>query len=145
MSVTPRGRFPHARRSQVTDYLMSFASGDFQKLAETMVAMGSVDGKTVDLAALARDLKADYEPMLANTNEAVKYADMIPAIMRTSLKHRMRLPRDFVLITKQMLYFDRYAKVLAPKLNIFRDPRIVTALAMDVLMAKLQFSSPLAV
>jgi predicted unusual protein kinase regulating ubiquinone biosynthesis (AarF/ABC1/UbiB family) len=91
----------------------------------------------VDLDALARDLEADYEPMLKNANEAVKYADMIPAVMRTSLKHRMRMPRDFVLITKQMLYFDRYAKVLAPKLNIFRDPRVVTALAMDVLMAKL--------
>ena len=48
-----------------------------------VVAMGSVDGKTVDLAALARDLEADYEPMLASTNEAVKYADLIPAIMRT--------------------------------------------------------------
>src|SRR5439155_23442319 len=47
------GRFLPERRVQVTDYLMSFASGDFKKLAETMVAMRSVDGKTVDLAALA--------------------------------------------------------------------------------------------
>jgi len=45
------------------------------------------------------------------------------------------MPRDFVLVTKQMLYFDRYAKKLAPNLNVFRDPRLVTPLAMDVLMA----------
>ena len=41
-------------------------------------------------------------------------------------------------MTKQMLYFDRYAKLLAPDLNVFRDPRIVSALAMDVMTAKLQ-------
>jgi hypothetical protein len=47
------------------------------------------------------------------------------------------MPRAFILITKQMLYFDRYAKVLAPRLNIFRDPRITTALATDAFTAGL--------
>ena len=131
------GRFRPERRTQITDYLMSFASGDFNKLADVMIAMGSVDGATVDKASLATDLAKAYEPMLAQGLGSVKYADMIPAIMRTSLKHRMRLPRDFVLITKQMLYFDRYAKVLAPTLNIFRDPRIVTALAADAMAAQM--------
>ena len=37
-----------------------------------------------------------------------------------------------------MLYFDRYAKLLAPNLNVFRDPRIVSALAMDVMQARMQ-------
>ena len=55
--------------------------------------------------------------------------------MRVSVKHRMRLPREFVLVTKQMLYFDRYAKLLAPKLNIFSDPRLVAAVTQDVMRA----------
>jgi predicted unusual protein kinase regulating ubiquinone biosynthesis (AarF/ABC1/UbiB family) len=136
------GRFPRERRTQITDYLMSFASGDYRKLAETMIAMGSVDGANVDMDAFALDLEAAYGPMLEGALDSIKYADLIPAIMRVAIKHRMRLPRDFVLVTKQMLYFDRYAKVLAPKLNIFRDPRIVTALAMDVMMASQMQLSP---
>jgi predicted unusual protein kinase regulating ubiquinone biosynthesis (AarF/ABC1/UbiB family) len=131
------GRFPRERREQVTDYLMAFAAGDFKKLAEVMTAMGAVGG-SVDMEALAKDLKVAYEPMLASEMAAIKYADLIPAIMRTSVKHGMRLPRDFVLVTKQMLYFDRYAKILAPTLNVFRDPRIVAALAMDVMQARMQ-------
>ena len=131
------GRFPRERREQVTDYLMAFAAGDFKKLAEVMTAMGAVGG-SVDLEALAKDLAVAYEPILASEMAAIKYADLIPAIMRTSVKHGMRLPRDFVLVTKQMLYFDRYAKLLAPPLNVFRDPRIVGALAMDVMQARLQ-------
>jgi predicted unusual protein kinase regulating ubiquinone biosynthesis (AarF/ABC1/UbiB family) len=50
-------------------------------------------------------------------------------MMKTAMKHRMRLPRDFVLVTKQMIYFDRYAKVLAPQMNLFRDPRVLATIA----------------
>ncbi len=131
------GRFARERREQVTDYLMAFASGDFARLAEVMAAMGAVGG-AVDLEALAKDLAAAYEPLLASEMAAIKYADRIPAILRTSVRHGMRMPRDFVLVTKQMLYFDRYAKLLAPKLNVFRDPRIVAALAIDVMQARTQ-------
>jgi predicted unusual protein kinase regulating ubiquinone biosynthesis (AarF/ABC1/UbiB family) len=131
------GRFPRERREQVTDYLMAFATGDFRKLADVMAAMGSTSAK-VDLDDLAKDLAAAYEPMLKSELSAIKYADVIPAIMRTAIRHGLRMPRDFVLVVKQMLYFDRYAKLLAPNLNVFRDPRILSALTMDVMQAKMR-------
>jgi aarF domain-containing kinase len=130
------GRFARDRREQVTDYLLAFASGDFRRLAEVMTSMGAV-GKSVSLDARAKDLEVAYGPMIASDLSAIKYADLIPAIMRISIRHGMRMPRDFVLVTKQMLYFDRYAKLLAPRLNVFRDPRIVSALAMDVMQARM--------
>ncbi len=131
------GRFGRDRREQVTDYLMAFSAGDFRKLAEVMFAMGSVNVK-VDLDVLAKDLARAYEPMLASEDSAIKYADVIPAIMRTAIQHGMRMPRDFVLVVKQMLYFDRYAKLLAPRLNVFRDPRILAALASDMMEARMR-------
>jgi predicted unusual protein kinase regulating ubiquinone biosynthesis (AarF/ABC1/UbiB family) len=131
------GRFPRERREQITDYLMAFAAGDFRKLADVMVAMGSAGAK-VNLDALARDLGAAYKPMLENDASAVKYADIIPSTMRAAVRHGLRLPRDFVLVVKQMLYFDRYAKILAPSLNVFRDPRLMAALTMDMMQAKMQ-------
>jgi predicted unusual protein kinase regulating ubiquinone biosynthesis (AarF/ABC1/UbiB family) len=75
--------------------------------------------------------------MLEGEASAVKYADIIPATMRTAIRHGLRLPRDFVLVVKQMLYFDRYAKILAPSLNVFRDPRIMAAITMDMMQAKM--------
>ncbi len=131
------GRFARERREQVTDYLMAFSTGDFRKLAEVMYAMGSFDEK-VDIERLAKDLAEAYQPMMENEAAAIKYADVIPAIMRTAVRHGLRMPRDFVLVVKQMLYFDRYAKILAPNLNVFRDPRIVAALASDVMQARMQ-------
>jgi len=50
----------------------------------------------------------------------------------------LRLPREFVLIVKQVLYFDRYDKLLAPDLNVFTDPRVFSALAQDVARALAQ-------
>jgi aarF domain-containing kinase len=130
------GRFPHERREQVTEYLMAFATGDFRKLAEVMVAMGSVDRAAVNLDQLGKDLAEAYEPMLSSGLAAVTYADIIPTILRTGVQHGMRMPREFVLVVKQMLYFDRYAKLLAPGLNVFRDPRIVSGLMADVMQAR---------
>jgi predicted unusual protein kinase regulating ubiquinone biosynthesis (AarF/ABC1/UbiB family) len=130
------GRFSPERRQQVTDYLLAFAIGDFQKLANTMVAMGSIDPSAIDMPALSESLRLAYEPVLSNTASPAKYADIIPTILRTGVKHGMRLPREFVLVAKQMLYFDRYAKLLAPDLNVFRDPRIVSALMEDVMRAQ---------
>jgi aarF domain-containing kinase len=131
------GRFARERREQVTDYLMAFSTGDFRKLAEVMNAMGAFHAK-VDIDKLAKDLAEAYQPMMENELAAVKYADVIPAIMRTAVRHGLRMPRDFVLVVKQMLYFDRYAKILAPNLNVFRDPRIVAALMSDMMQARMQ-------
>jgi aarF domain-containing kinase len=128
------GRLGKEQRRGIIDTLLCFASGDFRKLAETWREMGTC-GAEVDIDALGRDLREAYEPLLSSAVGGINYAQILPGILRTAEKHRLRLPRDFVLVTKQMLYFDRYAKKLAPTLNVFRDPRLVTPLAMDVVMA----------
>ena len=128
------GRFGRERREQVTDYLMAFSTGDFASWPRSCTRWDRSMPK-VDMDALAKDLGEAYRPMMENELAAVKYADVIPAIMRTAVRHGLRMPRDFVLVVKQMLYFDRYAKVLAPNLNVFRDPRIVAALASDMMQA----------
>ena len=50
---------------------------------------------------------------------------ILPDIMGVVRKHGIRQPREFVLILKQLLYFDRYAKLAAPKLNVFSDIYLV--------------------
>merc|ERR1712174_99947 len=36
----------------------------------------------------------------------------------------LRLPREFGLLVKQSLYFDRYLKILAPNLDVVGDERV---------------------
>ena len=36
----------------------------------------------------------------------------------------LKLPREFGLLVKQSLYFDRYLKILAPELDVMNDSRV---------------------
>jgi predicted unusual protein kinase regulating ubiquinone biosynthesis (AarF/ABC1/UbiB family) len=131
------GRFDDRQRWMVTDYVVSFVTGDYRKLGEVLRDMGGLT-QSVDLDSLAVDLEEAYRPMLAKSFGEIKYDEMLPKIQKVASKHRMRLPKEFVLITKQMLYFDRYAKLLAPNLNVFTDPRLVFSLMTDIQRARQQ-------
>jgi predicted unusual protein kinase regulating ubiquinone biosynthesis (AarF/ABC1/UbiB family) len=126
------GRFDDRQRRLVTDYVVSFATGDYKTLARTIVEMGGVASPDLDMDAFVAGLKDAYSPLLTMAFGEVNYADMLPRINQVAREHRMVMPREFILILKQMLYFDRYAKLLAPKLNVFSDPRLVMGLIQDV-------------
>ena len=118
------GRFDDKARYLVTDYMIAFASGNYKRLAEIIIEMaGAPDG--LDMDGFVKDLGETYRPLLTLSFGEVNYADFLPGIQRTATRHKMRMPNEFILITKQLLYFDRYAKSLAPKLNVFTDPRLV--------------------
>jgi aarF domain-containing kinase len=129
------GRFDTKQRWLVTDYMLAFAGGDFKKLAEVIIEMGGVpDG--LNMEAFVADLEVAYSPLLKLKFSEINYAEMLPTIQRVARRHHMGMPKEFVLITKQMLYFDRYAKLLAPDLNVFTDPRLIMSLMTDISKAR---------
>jgi aarF domain-containing kinase len=130
------GRFDDEQRRLVTDYVIAFAMGNFRRLAEVITEMGGVPPE-LDFEAFAADLEGAYRPLLELSFGEINYAQLLPSIHRVARRHNMTLPKEFVLITKQMLYFDRYAKLLAPDLNVFTDPRLVAGLMQDLQKAKL--------
>ncbi|HEY6172937.1 MAG TPA: AarF/UbiB family protein [Kofleriaceae bacterium] len=131
------GRFDDKERYLVTDYMIAFASGNYRRLAEIICEMsGTPPG--LDMDALVADLGETYRPLLTLSFGEVNYAEFLPGIQRTATRHNMRMPNEFILITKQLLYFDRYAKALAPKLNVFTDPRLVLGMMQDIQKARMQ-------
>ena len=134
------GRFTDEQRWLVTDYIVALASGDYQKLAQVMADMDSVP-ETLDMDRFVADLAETYEPMRTMAFGDINFADFVPELHRVATRHRMRMPNEFVLITKQLLYFDRYAKLLAPQLNIFTDPRLIVSLMMDIRKARAEYQA----
>lgn len=45
-------------------------------------------------------------------------------VIRVGEENGIRFPREFGLLMKQMLYFDRYTQILAPGLQVFNDSRV---------------------
>jgi aarF domain-containing kinase len=130
------GRFDDKERFLVTDYMIAFAMGNYKRLAEIICEMaGKPD--TLDMDAFVRDLGETYTPLLKLSFSEVNYGDFLPAIQRVATKHRVKMPKEFILITKQLLYFDRYAKALAPTLNVFTDQRLVLGMMSDIQKARM--------
>ena len=61
------------------------------------------------------------EPMLNQGLGAVSLGETLKSNMELAEQFGATTPRELVLISKQLLYFERYAKVLAPDYVLARD------------------------
>merc|ERR1719231_2165053 len=48
----------------------------------------------------------------------------VAAVGRVAEGYGIRFPREFALLIKQVLYFDRYTTLLAPGLDVLNDERL---------------------
>lgn len=118
------GRFTAKQREQVLRYVLAFTAQDYQALAEVMTEIGAVSHK-VDLATLVPELARVYSPLIEKNLADIKYEEVLPDITALAYRYGIRLPSEFLLILKQLLFFDRYAKLMAPNLNVFSDWALV--------------------
>ncbi|MBK9000016.1 MAG: AarF/ABC1/UbiB kinase family protein [Myxococcales bacterium] len=128
------GTLPVERQAGVLEYVLAFQSRDFGRLGDAMIAIGAARAQ-VDRTAFTRDLEELYSPMF-DPSEAFRIADLVPNLMRLANRHQLGLPRDLVLISKQLVYLDRYSRALGgDKMNVLTDSRIRELLMEDMLRA----------
>jgi predicted unusual protein kinase regulating ubiquinone biosynthesis (AarF/ABC1/UbiB family) len=98
--------------------------GDFVEVAKAIYELGAVL-KPQDLEESARDIAEIVEPILGKPLSEISYGQVLVDIVRIGTRYEVRLPREMVLVAKQMLYFERYAKLMAPDWNILNDPDLI--------------------
>lgn len=97
---------------------------DFQTVATAIYEMGAVL-RPADLEQSARDIAEIVEPILGRPLSEISYGEVLIDIVRIGTRYEVRLPRELVLVAKQMLYFERYAKLMAPDWAILNDPELI--------------------
>jgi len=133
------GRIKPDTWTAVSDFMGALMSGDFEKMADAMIRIG-VTREGVDVAALARDLSGLQEHMDAVVPPDIEMMDMdvtelsgrteddvndlLMDLVRIGENHGLHFPREFALLIKQFLYFDRYVHILAPEMDMFLDERL---------------------
>jgi aarF domain-containing kinase len=118
------GRFDVKQRHQVMRYVLAFTAQDYAALGAIMAEIGAID-KDVDQDALVADLERVYGPLIEKNLAEIRYEEILPDITAMAYRYGISLPSEFLLILKQLLFFDRYAKVAAPDLNVFSDFHLV--------------------
>ncbi len=117
--------------------LVSFMTGkaaeSYTAMAEALVKIGVADRK-VEISRLAYDLEQLVQKAQAMDARMMSgpmdldHAEMdqfMLSIVEIGKKHGIRFPREFALLLKQLLYFDRYIELLAPGMDMFRDDRVI--------------------
>ena len=128
-------------------FLGSIAIDDYDSMASSLIEMGATN-KDVDVKAFAGDLEKVFSSIKELDSELVvatasgNNATTVSAnivfderqmnalfldVVRVSESYGLKFPREFALLLKQLLYFDRYTRLLAPNLNMLRDQRISIA------------------
>lgn len=102
---------------------------DYKLMAENMLGMGMTSTQ-VDTQVLAEDLERLFsgvllaDPQKIMTSNPSDLNDIMMDMVGVGERHGIRFPRDFALLFKQMLYFDRFMRVLAPYTDIYADQRL---------------------
>ncbi|XP_059459147.1 uncharacterized aarF domain-containing protein kinase At5g05200, chloroplastic [Corylus avellana] len=127
-------------------FLASISTEEYESMASALIEMGATN-TDIDSRAFARDLEKifssiqdlDTEIVVATargttTGETAVSANLVVDerqmnalfldVVRVSESYGLRFPREFALLMKQLLYFDRYTRLLAPNLNMLQDQRI---------------------
>ena len=136
------GNIPASTAEGMLDFVRAFPLGDMAGVGAALEKMGfTKELSEAQSAAFAADLGevfASIDSMTADimtttAGGAGTAADAIDetqlnravaAVARVAEGYGIRFPREFALLIKQVLYFDRYTSLLAPGLDVMNDERL---------------------
>ena len=101
---------------------------DWQAASRLVSEVGVIGRSDIDQVALARDIEQLATPYMGTRLADVSVGEVLSNVVTAATRYKLRLPRELVLVTKQLLYFERYAKAMAPDYQLMSDPRIVATL-----------------
>ncbi|ELA08260.1 protein kinase [Moraxella macacae 0408225] len=122
--------------------LDSFAKEDYHSMACHMIDMdmtnkadlAQVDDLANDLRTVVTTILAEDRLFIGKTidktdptklkNHADEINQILLQVIEVGKRHGIHFPRDFALLTKQLLYFDRFMKALTPDMTLFCDENI---------------------
>lgn len=143
------GRLTASTRSRLATYLMAVTTNDYPAMVRSLRSFGSVPAD-VDVEGLARTIAELYEPFLRGGVVTAQLGELMDTMIRAMVHHRVRIPRELVLLTKQMLYLEAAAQALAPDTDLLQEQALVYAtilakhphLAKDVARRRLPGGGP---
>ncbi|MDP4547868.1 MULTISPECIES: ABC1 kinase family protein [unclassified Marinobacter] len=126
------GRIKPDTWQAVSDFISAIMVGNFEGMADAMIRIG-ITHREVQVQDLAADLQRLYKQMDRMVPDESAYLmdqaeDDVNHILMDMVKvgenHGLHFPREFALLLKQFLYFDRYVHIMAPEMDVFMDDRL---------------------
>jgi aarF domain-containing kinase len=103
----------------------AMGSQDYKLLAKSLVGMNATNTE-VNIEQFAKELETIFNEVEQFSNDIQRKSEldeqkinnMMMELVNISQSNGLKIPREFALLFKQLLYFDRYIQILAPDMNI---------------------------
>ncbi|UNU73393.1 AarF/ABC1/UbiB kinase family protein [Moraxella nasovis] len=109
--------------------VQAMQANNYHQMAQAMIDIGMTHGSAqVDVHRLSTDLSSLLGKVYTGSADKATHTDSLNKLMlelsEIGKRHGIHFPRDFALLLKQLLYFDRFMTVLAPQMDLFEDRRL---------------------
>lgn len=135
------GRVSEKTFKAVSELSTALTAGDYKEMAQALCNMGAAD-EEVNIEQFGKDIEKVMQNLatvqtdvtVTATNDGnilgslnfdeSEVTQVLLDIVDVTENNGLKLPREFGLLVKQSLYFDRYLKILAPNLDVMADQRV---------------------
>src|SRR5690606_5664590 len=110
------GRLGAGTWEAISDFISAIMTGNFDGMADAMIRIGVTKGE-ISSSVLAADIRRlyqrmdsmvpDYSAVDVNVEEE-DINNILMDLVKLGEQHGLHFPREFALLLKQFLYFDRY-------------------------------------
>jgi predicted unusual protein kinase regulating ubiquinone biosynthesis (AarF/ABC1/UbiB family) len=118
------GRLTESARGRLATYLMAVTTNDYPAMVRALRSFGSVPAD-VDVQELAATIQRLYEPFVREGVMTAQLGVLLDTMIRSMVQYRVRIPRELVLLSKQMLYLEGSAQTLAPHIDLLQEQQII--------------------
>ena len=116
------GELPTAHRDAMRDAEHTvMIDGDYTRIVRAWQRIGILSEDIGPVDEVAARLQLVLDPMFDMKLGEVSLSEVMRQQLELQQEYGARAVRELVLVTKQMMYFERYAKELAPDYNMARD------------------------
>jgi len=118
------GRLTESVRSRLAQYLIASVTLDHEALVRALKSFGSVPDD-VDIPSMAREIERLYEPFMHGGINTVELGTLMMTMIETMVRYEVHIPRELVLLSKQLLYLEGAARTLAPEADLLEEQQII--------------------
>jgi len=104
---------------------------EFGEVTDCLVELGAMLGHRVSRDRVVASIEDLAAPLLDMPLSEIDYQEVFVTAVRRAAPHGVQLPRSLVLLVKQIIYFERYAKLVAPGYDILADPTLIDFMVPD--------------
>jgi len=124
------GRLTESVRARLAQYLMAVTTNDYAAMVRSLRSFGSVP-PDVDIDEMAREVQRLYEPFVKDGVVSAQLGELMDTMIRSMVRYRVRIPRELVLLSKQMLYLEGAAHTLAPDADLLQEQTLIYETLME--------------